>query len=345
MPVRPFIYQGKDAAKLLALKTREGLTKRSCKIIPSLFITILSFLAITPLLCFAPVQAGSVRLLVSGAESYYRETQTSFTDCLLGLSPDTIIRVTVVDDNTSAAGEPPPWSEDIVVTIGTLAAEFAQKVHTGKTLNLFLTNGAWQRLANDSQKPQTAAVILDQAPHRIMLLAQILAPQARHVATVLSPGSGQNQNQLKRTAKGLKLSLDTEILREKDDPITLMSPLIENNDVFIALPDSATFNRATAKWVLYLAYRSNTPVIGFSKAYTDAGALASIYSSPSNIGRHGAEMTATALTRQGKLEAGLHSPRYFTLRTNPSVANALNIELPDDAALYRMYEAALAQTQ
>ena len=326
--------------KLLAIKSREGTAKRldGCH-------RYLRWGLIVFILSCGSAQANTVRLLVSGEQNYYRETQEYFSRTLLALSPDTRIAVTVLDDSTEQNALLAPWPEDIIVTIGTPATELAYQNRSGKkTINLFITSDVWRRLEGETpDQTNVASVVLDQSPDRIMLLARILAPRARKAATVTGPISSANIAALEQSAASLNFSLAAKTLSERDNPVAAMSPLIKNCDVFVALPDSAVFNRATAKWALYLGFRSKVPVIGFSKAYTDAGALASIYASPSNIGRHGAELTADALLETKAFEAGLHYPRYYTLHANPSVAKALNIPLPNERALYKMYEEALAK--
>lgn len=329
---------------MLAIKPREGLTKDSGS--GHRFFWGLTWTLITFLLCSSPAQAATVRLLVSGGQPYYREVQQHFTETLLDLSPETTISVSVLGSDTMQSA---PWPEDIIVSIGTPATELAHQNHTGKkTIALFITTDVWHRLTDDHSNPGTnahAAVVIDQTPYRILLLARLLIPEARTIASVMGPISSASLTDLQQSTEDLDFTLTTKTLDEKDNPVATLSPLLKNNDAFVALPDSAVFNRAIAKWALYLGFRNHTPIIGFSKAYTDAGALASIYTKPSDIGRHGAELSAKTLLEPRTFDGGLHHPRYYTLHSNTAVARALNIDIPDQTTLYRMYEAALATEQ
>ena len=295
-------------------------------------------------LCIS-AHAGSVRVLVSGEQAYYRETQQAFTATLLSLAPETTISVTVLGDNPEQHTQHPSWPEDVLVTIGTPATKLVHQHHLSqKTIALFITSDVWREISADHSYPDFhSAIALDQSPDRIMLLARLLAPHARKAATVTGEISSTRTDALQESATRLNFSLATQTLGTKDNPVARMSPLFKNNDIFVALPDRAVFNRATAKWILYLGFRSKVPVIGFSKAYTDAGALASIYASPGNIGRHGAELTARTLLDPDSFVSRLHSPRYYTLHSNSSVARALDIDLPNESTLYDMYEEALAR--
>lgn len=297
-------------------------------------------------LCTTCVHAGSVRLLVSGEQAYYRETQQSFVNTLKTLAPDAEVTISLLDPGAehspSLAG-----TEDIIVTIGTPAAKLVnQSPDREKTIALFITSDVYQGLIADHRSSGfRAAVALDQSPDRIMLLARLLLPESRKVATVAGPISSARIAALQESAAYLNFTLAAKTLGEKDNPVATLSPLIGNSDIFVALPDSAVFNRAIAKWVLYLSFRSKIPVIGFSKAYTDAGALASIYTSPDNIGRQGAELVAQALNRPKTFKPGFQYPHYYTLHSNPSVARALKISLPNHTELYKKYADALAKHQ
>ena len=75
-----------------------------------------------------------------------------------------------------------------------------------------------------------------------------------------------------------------------ENPILIIEPVIKKSDIFIPVPDSRLINIATAKWILQLSYRYRVPVIAYSMAYLNGGALAAIYSSPENVGRQTADL-------------------------------------------------------
>ena len=97
-------------------------------------------------------------------------------------------------------------------------------------------------------------------------------------------------------------------------------------------------NRAIAKWILYLSFQHKVPVIGFSKAYTNAGALASVYSSPEGVGKHAGELISSWLKRGDEGIWEPQYPRYYTLSTNPAVARSLDITLPPESELYESFD-------
>lgn len=139
-------------------------------------------------------------------------------------------------------------------------------------------------------------------------------------------------------AKAGGIELKYDFLSKEDNPVSTLKPVVTESELFIAIPDHAILNKAIARWILYLSFQHKIPVIGFSNAYTNAGAIASVYSSPNDIGKQAAEAIA------GWVKDGNNSiwdpvyPRYFTLSTNPAVARSLGISLPSDKELYIQFK-------
>jgi putative ABC transport system substrate-binding protein len=89
---------------------------------------------------------------------------------------------------------------------------------------------------------------------------------------------------------------------DKDDNITdKIKHALHHSDVLLALPDSNIYNSKTVKNILLTSYRYRKPVIGFSKNFVDAGALAAIYSDTEMIA-----MTASKLIEQYLIFSDTH---------------------------------------
>jgi hypothetical protein len=298
---------------------RRGRRQRSC--------AAWSFLLL--LLCGgAPFQASAaaVRLLLADDTPYYRETAISLQRHLRLLVPDAVVSV-------HARMESWP-EEDALVSIGSQALTEIRARHPDRAaLHLFVTGDFWrEQSARDPGLGNNTAVVIDQPPRRLLALARLLVPEARALSVVLGPISHKHGAILDTDAAALGFEPRIGVLRPADNPIATLSPLLNAAQVAVVLPDSADFNRAAARWLLQLSFRAGIPVIGFSRAYTDAGALASLYSTPENIGQQGAELVAERLA-QGRFPPGMLQPRYYTLTTNATVADTLGIALPAAAVL------------
>ncbi|MGE3295813.1 MAG: hypothetical protein AB7I68_00530 [Porticoccaceae bacterium] len=286
----------------------------------------------------APFQASAaaVRLLLADGMPHYQETAISLQRHLRLLAPDAVVSVHAQMES---------WpEEDALVSIGSPAlTELRTRYPDRKALHLFVTSDFWrEQSVRDPDLGNDTTLVVDQPPRRLLVLARLLAPEARALSVVLGPISHQHGAILDSDAAALGFEPRIGVLRPADNPIAALSPLLNATQVAVVLPDSADFNRAAARWLLQLSFRARIPVIGFSRAYTDAGALASVYSTPENIGRQGAELVAERLA-QGRFPPGMLQPRYYTLTTNATVADALGIALPPAAVLESRYAAALRE--
>ncbi len=317
--------------------------RRATRIRP-IAVAMLAGLLFSAAILVAPLvsaRAFSVHVLLSNDAAYYAGVEQALRNVLSREQPDIVVTTRLLDQ----APQSSPANGAYIIAIGTPATEYAL-AHYPDTpvLSLFVPQSAWDQLLTDHRRAApVGAVVIDQPVGRSLALGELLAPSAKNVATVFGKASREQLGELKKEALRRQLRLRYAELDEGDDPLSTLTPIIESADIFIAIPEHAVFNRATAKWVLYLGFRQQIPVIGFSRSYSEAGALASVYSTPQNIGEQGGELVLRLAT--GK-QAGVwqtHYPRYYTLHTNKVVARALGIRLPDQATLYRMYAAALAR--
>lgn len=295
------------------------------------------------------IAGGQVQLLLSGDAPYYREVAQVFTDTLAALSPGIAIQRRVVghDDNLDAAGV---GADTLLVAVGSnITQTLLQSGTSADVVSLLVPMALWQDLdAGPPHRGRRAAVVIDQPLDRALALGKLLMPKIKSASAVFGPAAQATKQQNLARAAALGIRLEAADLMPADNPIRILAPLVQNADMFVAVPDRTVFNQNVAKWVLHLAFRQQIPVIGFSKSYTAAGALASVYSSPANVGRHGAELVARLLrddaqptSRDAGLRWRAYYPRYYTLNTNQEVARALGIALPSLPELHRRYEHAL----
>jgi ABC-type uncharacterized transport system substrate-binding protein len=109
--------------------------------------------------------------------------------------------------------------------------------------------------------------------------------------------------------------------------------LLSQNDVLLMLPRQSIYNRDTLKGVLLTSYRNRKPAISYSPAHVKSGAVASIFSSPVDIGRHLALLLNQKLNNQLHNGSPLQFARFYTITTNLRVADALGIDFPEEREL------------
>ncbi len=178
---------------------------------------------------------------------------------------------------------------------------------------------------------KVTAIYIDQPYKRKMALAHLIIPHAKTIATALGPTSQNDLKLLEDAASKEGFKLNYEMLQEADNPIHKLQPLIKNSDIFLALPDRSVFNRTTAKWILYISFRQRIPLIGFSKKYVDAGAIAAVYSTPEQVGKHTAEVIKS--TKKSDRLPPPKYPKYFSVTTNTAAAHSLRMSIPSEKVL------------
>lgn len=179
---------------------------------------------------------------------------------------------------------------------------------------------------------QISAIYLDQPYDRQLRLARLIQPQADVIGAAFSRLSARDLPLLEETLNETGLILEYRVLDEDKNPIKQLQPLLEKSDIFLTLPDKAVFNRATAKWILYISFRQRVPLLGFSRKYVEAGAVAGVYSTADQIGRQTGEAMAKLNARHPVLPPAQY-PIYFSVATNPSAAKRLRIRIPARTAL------------
>ena len=285
-------------------------------------------------------EAPQVYLLVSGEQSYYKEVSATFKGMLTEQEALSSVQLYTLEQARQ-------WQQvdaAILVTIGSDASEFALKSFPDtNVLSLLMPVAAWNELL--ARMPEgsgrRAAVVIDQPVFRSLALGRLLVPEAEKVSTVFGPASVTSKPQLINAAEKEGIELLYADLTSSDNPIGVLAPLIKKADFFIAVADRAVFNKSVAKWLLYLSFRQKVPVIAYSKSYVQAGAMAAVFSSPKNIGRHGAELLTNLLFSNGVTDWRTYYPKYYTVEVNYEVAKALKIVVPDLKSLYLKYSASL----
>lgn len=302
---------------------------------------ILRIVLLLCLLCTTQLTHAKTLLLLSSKVSYYQQVAQSIQ---INASAQGIPNN---DFHTLTVEQFKPRSEslnqyNLIVAIGTAAATEALN-HESKVplLNIFIPKNAYDSIHPSNTRTTTrkvSAIYLDQPLKRLITLACLLKPKAKKFGTIFGPISQSAQPEIEMLAKAGGIELKYDFLSKEDNPVSTLKPVVTESELFIAIPDHAILNKAIARWILYLSFQHKIPVIGFSNAYTNAGAIASVYSSPDDIGKQAAEDIARWIKSGNNSIWNPVYPRYFTLSTNPAVARSLGISLPSDKELYIQFK-------
>lgn len=168
-------------------------------------------------------------------------------------------------------------------------------------------------------------------------LARRIFPSLRRVALLLDESADiPRARALREQAERLNIDVQFRVV-DKELLIRQVAELAGSTDILIAPAGSRLFTRDTLKPMLLAAYRQNRVFIGPSPAVVKAGALASLHVTPEALASEVAERI------QGRLRKGSWGPSSritrFDVITNPHVARALGLRLPEADVLTRLLQA------
>lgn len=227
-----------------------------------------------------------------------------------------------------------PDGTTLVVTVGTQAGQqvVANAEQTTPVLSIFLPRSSFEGMTSARrQTRKLSAVFIDQPYQRQLNLIQAVLPSAQRVGIVTGPGNEKEVDIYRSLARSRGMSLVAEQALRETELYPVLQTVLRASDVLLAIPDAYVVNATTAQNLLLTSFRFRIPVIGYSASYVKAGALAAVFSTPSQIG-----LEAGQIVRQFMQGSGLPQPKfsiYFTVAINQQVANGLGYKVGTEAAI------------
>jgi hypothetical protein len=244
------------------------------------------------------------------------------------------------------AGQEESWSQpmrpgDLVVPLGLKASRAAAQLDPAiSVLATLLPRQAYESLLASGIPPRRlfSALVLDQPLERQLGLIRLALPRAERVGVLLGPNTLAQKAELVRAGQQAGLELGIEAVTSQGELFAGQRELLRDNEVLLALPDPLVLNQTTLMSYLVGAYRARVPVIGFSQSFTEAGALASVFSTPEQIGRQLSEIVSGIANGRAGRPARLIYPRYFKVYVNRQVARSLELDIAPDDRLQKQLE-------
>ncbi len=218
---------------------------------------------------------------------------------------------------------------DLYIGLGLPAIEaITSHQPAGKAIYAYLTEEQFRRLERDKRG---FYVLLDQPLRRYLAFT-------RYLLEVPSIGILTDQPidpDLQRMPILQQLDLEISAYQVNADNklLPVLRQLLRERDALLMLPRQSIYNPESLKGVLLSSYRQRRPVVSYSPAHVKSGALASIYSSPTDIGRHLAILVRRSLEHEMPRETDFHHARFYTISINRQVARSLGLALPSNAEL------------
>ena len=293
-------------------------------------IRIISWLLAFCLWLSSGAYAASMLIVLSDDSAAYQETATAIEQ-ELGSSH----KATRVLADRLASGAIDLSDVRLVLGIGVKATETAS-ARTGKIpLLAVLVPRDWYQKTGRSLLAEggrnAGAIVLDQPYQRQLRLIKETLPRARKVGVIISQGNAPQLAEIEQAARAYGLSLGSSVINSDDMLVEAMEKVLSDADLLLAVPDPIVINRNTVQSLFITSYRYRDPVIGFSKSLSRAGALAALFSTPSQIGQQAGEIAERAVS--GARLSSMYWPKYFSITLNTHVARSLDLDIPTEFSL------------
>lgn len=237
----------------------------------------------------------------------------------------------------SPSGKKPDFLREnpsLIVAVGVGAAqELAAQNLPIPVLSILIPRQAFEKIARQRDYRFFSAIFLDQPLTRQMELIRLATPDRKRVGVVLGPDSQGALRSLQAAASEEKLGLFVEKISTAEELLPALQRVLVDSDVLLAVPDALVFNKGTVQSLLLTTYRYQDPVIGFSHAYVKAGALASVYTTPEQVGRQAGDVISRVLGGRAVWLPPPEYPKYFSVSVNYQVARSLGLSIVDEAIL------------
>lgn len=289
--------------------------------LPRFFLILLIVLA-------APAWGGSIALVLSENGGMYGEFANTLDESLSGTTWN------IVSTSQGDSPTPPARPPDLTVTVGSEALRRTLSRGDGTPIiATLLPRQSYERILAEHRRTsgRITAIYLDQPATRQAVFLRHLLPDQKRFGILFSSETRNSASQYRQAFAGAGLVLDSEDSDSEKTLLPALNALLTRSGALVALPDATIYHRNNIKAILITAFRLQRPVIGYSTAFVTAGALAALHSTPSQIARQTADM----IINSGTNLTPPTGPTQFAIAINPNVAQALGLNIPDEASLRR----------
>ncbi|MCO6411451.1 MAG: hypothetical protein J5I92_01780 [Thiogranum sp.] len=295
---------------------------------------MLALLVMLPLAAPAANEEGMARILfvASQRSASYTEFITHVQQTLDTGNPRMPGNDTLFADDLSASPAPDP-QQDLVVAMGTRAAQALQEWQPRTpVIYTLIPEMTFEELRQSGRLPchedRCTAIYIDQPLERQVRILHA-AFGHRRIGVLLGPTSQRYRGPLEDATRRYKLSTATAAIEDAEGLLPALQNMLEQVDVLLALPDPLVYNSRTAQSILLTTYRYKVPLVAFSKAYTDAGATLSVYSTPRQMATQTAAIIREFLHGERKQLPAPAYPERFRVQINRHVARSIGLDFAD----------------
>ena len=174
--------------------------------------------------------------------------------------------------------------------------------------------------------------VLDQPPRRQLNLIRLINPAFKNIGIIVTEQSETHLQALKKVANDSQLTIN-EFITSSTNVRYQIADVSKSSDIILAIADTKIYNAASLPQILLTSYRYGTPILGFSKGFIKAGAIAGTVSSLEQLTSHLAESILDFNNPHSLNTNNVIYPKYFDVITNRNVAKSLNLHFSSDNEL------------
>lgn len=223
---------------------------------------------------------------------------------------------------------------DIVVTVGMSATETLMADIQSVMLPAMVPQPAYESLLKQIEGIHgkvISAIYLNQPWDRQVDFLFSVLPQSKHVGALNTVTTRNELHHIDLEVKRHGAMLVTHELNAESSLSEGLDNLLHESDVLLAMPDSAIYSSSNIRNILLSTYRQNVPLLGWSQAFVNAGAVAAIYSTPEQIARQ-TVVAVLGYQQSGRVAASQY-PAEFNIAVNRQVSRSLGLVIPSEAEI------------
>lgn len=221
---------------------------------------------------------------------------------------------------------------DLIIAVGARATQEVLPGAKRPVLSVLVSHAQYQSLSESYPDATYAAMVLDHPAARHMRLAGIVAPNIRQVGLLVGPDSIELERGFVAAAAEAGVRLTPRRVGSQEELLPQLEQLLQVSDALLMIPDPLVASQAAARTILLTSYRYRKPILAYSQAYVQAGALAAVFSAPEDVARDLADWLRSK--GPADLQRGMEiPPQRFSIAVNRQVARALGMDVPGDEAL------------
>jgi len=231
--------------------------------------------------------------------------------------------------------------QDLVISIGSQVTQLLldENIET-PVLSALIPRHIYLSLKKTHpDKKNWSSLLINQPIDRQFHLITAVLGKHKDTAVLLGPYTKDLNASLKKASKKSSHKINIQEIKNADQLVQSLNTLDHSVDVLLTLPDPVVYNKNTIREILLSAYRNKLPIIGFSRSYVKAGAIAAIYSEPEQISRQINDIVNDYF-KNSRFQNKKYYPVEFSVALNKNIARSLGIKLATDNAIIKQIKKA-----